>query len=195
MVHQLHKGRQSEGQQVAETKRRRTHRDTHRKLLCGRWPEAVSRCNAQMAQNITGNERSAEARGGGGARGGEGAEDHGSRSATRPTLNRRRKTGKEEETGKRLAMQCGTHWPSRNGRGPSEGQQEPGGTARRSIGTRKLQKRVKSCWFEKVPGEINCSASVAGGRRRERIKQLLCTICFPPLEVINEEVMNHNKNK
>lgn len=66
VVHQLHKGRQSEGQQVAETKRRRTHRDTHRKLLCGRWPEAVSRCNAQMAQNITGNERSAEARGWGG---------------------------------------------------------------------------------------------------------------------------------
>lgn len=30
VVHQLHKGRQSEGQQVAKTKRRDTHTDTHK---------------------------------------------------------------------------------------------------------------------------------------------------------------------
>lgn len=40
MVHQLHEGGQSEGQQVAKTTRQHTHTNTHihhRKLLFGRW--------------------------------------------------------------------------------------------------------------------------------------------------------------
>lgn len=63
MVHQLHEGGQSEGQQVAKTTRQHTHTNTHihhRKLLFGRWLGLVYSCKAQMAWNITRNERSAE---------------------------------------------------------------------------------------------------------------------------------------
>lgn len=70
MVHQLHEGRQSEGQQVTKTTRQhtRTKNTHHSKLHSSRWLGPVFSCKAQMAWNITRNERSAETereRGGG----------------------------------------------------------------------------------------------------------------------------------
>ena len=58
VVHQLHEGRQSEGQQVTKTTRQhtRTKNTHHSKLHSSRWLGPVT----QMAWNITRNERSAE---------------------------------------------------------------------------------------------------------------------------------------
>lgn len=49
--------------------------------------------------------------------------------------------------------------------GPSEGQQEPGSTVRRSISTRKLHNRVKSCSYTNI--RRNKSLCLSHGRPKQ----------------------------
>lgn len=116
-----------------------THTETHtnhRKLLSSRWLGAVFSCKAQMAWSIT-NEWSAETKR-------EVVVERKSRgqrkrsSMPQPGLLKKTRHEEEEEMGRRFAMQRRQTGLQQNSRGPSEGQQEPGSTVRRSIRTRKL---------------------------------------------------------
>lgn len=66
-----------------------------------------------------------------------------------PGLLRIQRRGERKEWDRGLDA-AQTDWPSRNSRGPSEDQQEPGSTERFSIRTRKLHNRVKSCSYTNI---------------------------------------------
>lgn len=175
VVHQLHEGRQSEGQQVTKTTRQhtRTKNTHHSKLHSSRWLGPVFSCKAQMAWNITRNERSAETER-------ERERWRGARernSMLRPGLlekDRSTETGREKgEMGQRFCDAVQTGWPSGDSGGPSEGQQEPGSTVRFSIRIRKSYIIEWSHAVTQISGEINHSARVTGGQSRKHIKQLL----------------------
>lgn len=111
MVHQLHEGRQSEGQQVAKTtKHARTQ--THTQTIGNFSPaDGLDQCiaakKAQMAWDITRNERSAETeRGVAESEEERGQKDRKFNAATGLAEEGQKKQRQGREMGQRFAMQC-----------------------------------------------------------------------------------------